>query len=151
MVNGDSTGMKSWEFFMALVQIYNMFICPFVLVFPEVYQNYNKDEDQWVTETSMHSKLKTFEFIVDIIWMVNIALMFVKRTRGNKNLKSIITSYITGSFLFDIVGTLPCFLTGENYRYYWLKLFRCIVHMFWLTQPLEKIMYHLLRKYSKKR
>ena len=91
------------------------------------------------------------EFIVDFIWMANITLNFVKRTRLNKNLYAIWMSYLTSSFLFDIVGTVPCFFLGENYRYYWLKLFRCIVHMFWLTQPLEIIMGHLLRKMSKKR
>ena len=51
MVNGDAAPIKAWEFFMALVQIYSMFVCPFVLVFPEVYQNYNKQEEEWVTVT----------------------------------------------------------------------------------------------------
>ena len=86
MVNGDAAPIKAWEFFMALVQIYSMFVCPFVLVFPEVYQNYNKDEEEWVTVTPTQSMLKTLEFIVDVIWMINIALMFVKRTRHNKKL-----------------------------------------------------------------
>jgi hypothetical protein len=52
MVNGDSSGMKAWDFFMTLVQIYNMFVCPFVLVFPEVYQDYDVTDDIWVTKTS---------------------------------------------------------------------------------------------------
>ena len=95
--------------------------------------------------------LRTLEFIVDIIWLVHIALNFVKRTRMNKTFYTIWMSYITSSFVFDIVGTLPCFLLGENMKFYWLKLFRTIVHMFWLTLPLEMIMRHFLRKLSKKR
>lgn len=37
MVNGDSNSMKAWDFFMSLVQIYSMFVVPFVMVFPEIY------------------------------------------------------------------------------------------------------------------
>ena len=95
--------------------------------------------------------LLTLEILVDICFLINIALNFVKRTRQNKTLQNIWISYITSTFLFDIVGTLPCFLMGENLKFYWLKTFRVVVHMFWLTQPLEKIMHHLLRAHSKKR
>lgn len=85
------------------------------------------------------------------MWLFNIALNFVKRTRTKKDLKTIIFSYVTGTFLFDIIGTLPAFLMGEAFEVYWLKIFRCIIHMFWLTQPLEMLMAICLKKYSKKR
>lgn len=56
-----------------------------------------------------------------------------------------------GTFVFDIVGTLPGFLSGEYYTYYWYKIFRSVIHIFCITEPLEMIMKYLLRKYSKKR
>lgn len=133
MVDGDGSSMKAWDFFMALVQIYSMFICPFILVFPQVYQNYNEDDQTWETVTSQQGLLKMLEILVDICFIINITLNFIKRTRQNKNFKNIWISYLTSSFVFDIIGTLPCFFNGENLRLYWLKIFRCIVHMFWLT------------------
>ena len=133
MVNGDGSSMKSWDFFVTLVTIYSMFLTPFIMVFHEVYMNYNEETDKYETVTSKQGLLKTLEVLVDIVWLVNIALNFVKRTRTRKDLKTIIVSYIKGSFIFDIIGTLPCFLSGEAFEIYWLKLFRCIVHMFWLT------------------
>jgi hypothetical protein len=40
---------------------------------------------------------------------------------------------------------------GENYEFYYLKLFRCLAHVKRLTDPLAIVLMHLLRNFSKKR
>ena len=52
MVNGDGSSMKSWDFFVTLVTIYSMFLTPFIMVFHEVYMNYNEETDKYETVTS---------------------------------------------------------------------------------------------------
>ena len=74
----------------------------------------------------------------------------LKKTRAHKEIESIAWNYITGYFIFDAAGTIPCLLMGETYRFYWLKAFR-IIHIYRLTQPLQLLLGCALQKYSKKR
>ena len=45
MLDVESTFIKSWNFFITIVIIYELVLNPFVQVFPEVYQVKNKDGD----------------------------------------------------------------------------------------------------------
>jgi hypothetical protein len=63
----------------------------------------------------------------------------------------IAAAYINSYFVFDVVGTFPVLFMFENYNYYWLKLFRCMVHVFRITQPLEILLSRCLKNFSKKR
>jgi hypothetical protein len=53
--------------------------------------------------------LRKIELAIDIIYMIEILLNFVKKTRAHKELKSISYNYITGYFIFDVVATVPGF------------------------------------------
>ncbi len=53
--------------------------------------------------------LRKIELAIDIIYMIEILLNFVKKTRAHKELKSISYNYITGYFIFDFLGTIPGF------------------------------------------
>jgi hypothetical protein len=37
MVNGDGSGIKSWDFFIIMITIYSMFVTPFIMVYPYTY------------------------------------------------------------------------------------------------------------------
>jgi len=89
------------------------------------------------------------EKYIDIIYTVEIAMNFVKRTRTYKTVPMITKQYLRGSFIFDVVSTIPL-VREENFEFYWLKLIR-LVHLSRLTRPLEMLLSVLLQKYSKKR
>ena len=95
------------------------------------------------------------EWIIDIFYCIDIVLSFLKWTRVNRDLKSIAISYIMPSFpeffAMDMIGTIPGLVTGESYRYYWLKFFRIILYMIRLTDPFDIMSRFCLQKYSKKR
>jgi hypothetical protein len=61
-------------------------------------------------------------------------------------------NYLKGTFIFDVAGTIPeLIFFNEGYRYYFLKMFRCLIHFERLVVPLEIIMKIILQKKSKKR
>ena len=39
LIDTDRTFCKSWNFLITILTIYNMFVVPFILVFPEFYEN----------------------------------------------------------------------------------------------------------------
>ena len=97
--------------------------------------------------------MKTLELAFDTIYIVEILLNFIKRTRAHKDLSSISDNYIKTYFVFDVVATVPCLLNikeSENFSLYFLKCFR-IVHFFRISKPLQLLLSVLLQKYSKKR
>lgn len=53
---------------------------------------------------------------IDIIYCVEIATNFLKRTRAHKDLKSIALNYVSPSFpdnlVLDLIGTLPGLISG---------------------------------------
>jgi len=51
--------------------------------------------------------LQKIELAIDVIYMIEIVLNFVKKTRAHKDLKSISYNYVTGYFIFDLVATVP--------------------------------------------
>lgn len=91
------------------------------------------------------------ERVIDIFFVLEIALNFVKRTRANQDIQAIAFSYMTGLFIFDLIGTIPeLFIFNQSIERYWLKCFR-FVHFFRFAIPVEILMSYLLSKYSKKR
>ena len=126
---------------------------PFVLVFQQVYQDdaskYTKEELEAKADKNVF--MMNTERVIDIFFVVEIALNFVKRTRANKDIQAIAFNYMTSLFLFDLVGTLPeLIFFDQSIHTYWLKCFR-FVHFFRFTIPVEMVMSQLLAKYSKKR
>ena len=97
-----------------------------------------------------NSTLYKIELIIDIVYLLEIILNMLKKTRAHKDIESIAQNYIFGYFFFDVAGTVPELVMGEPMSYYWLKLFR-MAHVYRLTQPLQLVLGCALQKYSKKR
>jgi len=110
------------------VTIYSLFVTPVILVFSEIYEpEVEEGESAHVTTW------KYIEYFVDSIFFLEILLCFVKRTNSHKDLKSITYNYLTGTFIFDVVATVPeLFFFREQKRFYGLKTLR-IVHGYRLT------------------
>lgn len=156
LIDKERTPCKVWDFVITLIIIYSLFVTPFILVFSDVYQYYDEEKDIYYTDEANNPsqvRLKTLEQVFDIIYILEILLNFIKRTRAHKDLQAIADNYIKTYFIFDVVATLPCLLNAngsENYSLYFLKLFR-LVHFFRISKPLQLILSVLLQKYSKKR
>lgn len=168
LIDTERTFCKVWNFFITLLIIYNLVMTPIVLVFKTIYskcdpndeiftdidENGNMNLKTWecdnlAPESQGDETLRIIEMAIDIIYLIEIVLNFVKRTLANRDLAQIAKNYLTGYFIFDIVSTIPLFY-NENFNVYWLKLFR-FVHVFRLTQPNQLLLNYLLSKYSKKR
>lgn len=141
LIDTERTFCKVWNFMITLITIYSLFVVPFVLVFSDVYEP-EKDK--------LNPTLYNIELIIDIIYFIEIVLNMLKKTRAHKEIEAIAWNYLTGYFIFDAVGTIPCLFTGEVFKYYWLKAFR-VIHIYRLTQPLQLVLGIALQKYSKKR
>ena len=87
--------------------------------------------------------LHQIELIIDIMWIVEILMNFVKKTTARKTLVSIGTAYIKGFFIIDVVSTVPGLLSNESIGMYWFKIFR-MAHSFRLTEPLTLLLGVLL-------
>lgn len=95
--------------------------------------------------------LYKIELAIDIIWVIEVTINFVKYSRAHKDFSSISLNYLSGYFIFDFLGTIPCLIFfNEEYPYNWFKVFR-FAHFFRLTIPLRYFMHWALSKYSKKR
>ena len=79
--------------------IYELVVIPFVLVFRQVYQ------DDATGYENIY--MKNTERVIDIFFVIEIAMNFVKRTRANKDIQAIAFNYMTSLFIFDVVGTVP--------------------------------------------
>jgi hypothetical protein len=98
----------------------------------------------------LNPTLKTVEMLVDIIFTLEIVFNFLKITRAQPDVKSLAINYMQGTFIVDVVSTIPCMITGERFTYYWLKVFR-IFHLERLNEPVKIVLSFVLFKYSKKR
>ena len=133
LIDTERTFCKVWNFLITLLTMYTLFVTPYILTFPEIYQVCDQvceqdcDNEKWNCETT-NQTLVDIELAIDIIYFIEILLNFVKKTRAHKELSTISRNYITGHFFFDAAATLPGLFVGEQIRYYRLKLFR-LVHV----------------------
>lgn len=143
-----------------ILTIYTLFVTPFVLVFPSIYQwcettNDGKTETyecKGISDEGMQKNQTLFkiEIACDIIYLIEIILNFFKKGRTEKDVKAIAVNYLSFYFWFDVISTVPCLFMSEPIQFYLLKGFR-IVHATRLTHPLQLILGCALQKYSKKR
>lgn len=104
-----------------------------------------------MAHNTSQKNLNSIERVLDIIFLIEILLNFLKRTMANKDLRTIATNYVFGTFIFDVIATVPNLIfLDEGLPYFYLKLFR-LVHFFRITEPLQFALGILLHKYSKKR
>lgn len=73
----------------------------------------------------------TLEFIIDIIWFLNMILCFCTAFKRDTDLimepRAIACRYITDSFLFDLLSTMPTMCTYYYYPdLYYFKFFRIL-------------------------
>jgi len=111
-------------------------------------------EKVYSVTTKGQRTMVAIETVIDIIYVVEILLCFVKKTRAFREFSPIAYNYLSpfsGTFLFDFIGTVPGLVFAQSYQFYFFKLFRCLVHIGMLMQPLDMIMRIILQKKSKKR
>ena len=159
LIDKERTFCKVWSFLITMLIIYNLFVTPFVVVFPTVYQWCENDSEQTITgedcsgpgRTPRYNEtMRSIELAFDIIYLIEIILNFVKKTRAYTTLHQIAQNYVLGYFAFDVIATIPCLFMNETIDFYILKALR-IVHVTRLTQPLQLLLGIALQKYSKKR
>mmetsp|Transcript_30350 Transcript_30350/g.46446 ORF Transcript_30350/g.46446 Transcript_30350/m.46446 type:complete len:183 (+) Transcript_30350:484-1032(+) len=148
LVDTERTFCRLWNFLIYWVTIYNMLVTPFILIYPELYQSkdangdyHTNDEDDFKHKETQQTLIQ-IERVIDIIYCIEIAMNFVKRTRTFRTVPMIAKQYLSGAFVFDVISTLPLFL-DENFKFYWLKMIR-LIHMNRLTRPLEMLLGVLL-------
>jgi len=150
LIDTERTFCKVWNFIITLLTIYSLFVVPYMLVFDQVYEPciWTSSGDSTKTYTSKPDKktptvttdcqpttdptLSRIELVIDIIYLVEIILNMLKKTRAHKEIESIAQNYIMGYFWFDVAGTIPELIMNQGFKYYWLKAFR-MVHVYRLT------------------
>jgi hypothetical protein len=152
LIDTERTFCKVWNFFITLLIVYNLFVTPFIIVFPDVYMTcLPEDIHECEAIEPQQQNLRNIELAIDIIYLIEIILNFVKKTRAHKDINAIASNYLSGYFAFDLIATVPeLIFFQEGKRFYWLKLFR-LVHVLRLTEPLQLLLQCALQKYSKKR
>jgi len=133
LIDTERTFCKVWNFIITLLTIYSLFVVPYMLVFDQVYEPCTDEND--ITTCKTDQTLSKIEMVIDIIYLVEIILNMLKKTRAHKDIESIAWNYFTGYFIFDVAGTIPELIMNQRFQYYWLKGFR-MVHVYRLTQPL---------------
>jgi len=77
------------------------------MVFPDVYMFHDAESDTYYAETPRQKSLVQIEYVIDVIYLFEIMLNFVKKTRAHKDIQTIAYNYVTGTFFFDVIGTIP--------------------------------------------
>ena len=104
LIDTERTFCKVWNFMITLLTMYTLFVTPYILTFPDIYQVCNRET--WECETT-NQNLMDIELAIDIIYFVEILMNFFKKTRAHKELSTIGYNYLTGFFVFDVAATLP--------------------------------------------
>ena len=133
MINSYGSFCKVCDLLITILLIYDHFAVPVILVYSDVYQTKQPD-GSYITEPGTRQEtLRNIELLIDIFMTIDIIANFFKWKRGLNNLTDIAERYVkNGTFVFDIIATLPCMFTGESIEYFGLKIFR-IVHFFRIT------------------
>lgn len=83
LIDTEKTFCKVWNFIITILIIYSLFVAPYVLVFSDVYNAYDEATDTYFIETSMQKTLSDIETVIDVIYLFEIMLKFVKKTRAH--------------------------------------------------------------------
>lgn len=126
LIEKNGKPCQFWDFMITCIIIYNLFVTPFILVFPDVYQTKNYEKDTYESTTDKQKQMQSIEIVFDIVYTLDILLNFVKRTRGHKTITQISTNYMYNFFIFDVISVIPLFNSAgsENFSLYYLKVFK---------------------------
>lgn len=140
LIDTERTFCKVWNFMITILTIYSLFVVPVILVFPDVYEHCEGGAKTCTADKLVKTQtLYKIELIIDIIYLMEIVLNMLKKTRAHKEIESIAYNYFTGYCIFDVTGTIPELVMGETFEFYWLKSAR-IIHVYRLTQPLQLLL-----------
>jgi hypothetical protein len=89
LIDTERTFCKVWNFLITILTIYSMFVAPFVIVFSDVYQDRDPKTKEYFNnpENPRQKTLQNIERAIDIIYLFEIILNFVKRTRALKKIQ----------------------------------------------------------------
>ena len=163
LIDTERTCCKVWDFFITCLLIYQLIMVPYLLVFYNIYEPclYTLADGSKTTTKPLdvhnakcvltfNRGLYTIELLIDIIYVLEIFANCLKRSRAQRDIKSIMANYFVTSFLWDVVGTFPELFMNEGSKFYWLKLFRCFIHRERILVPIKlafgKIFTHLSKK-----
>lgn len=118
LIDSERTFCKIWDFMITLLTMYTLYVTPFLLVFPQVYQTcdppHSSKSEDCSFKMSYQKTLGNIEIVIDIFIFMDIIMNFVKKTRAHRELKTIGLNYITGYFIFDVIATVPGLFTNET-------------------------------------
>lgn len=100
LIDTEGTFCKVWDLIITLVIIYSLIMTPFVLIFKQIYMTCDKNRENCEAVEPNQKKFAMIELAIEMAWFVEILLNFVKKTRANRKLCSIVISYLFGSFIF---------------------------------------------------
>ena len=111
LIDTEKNPCKVWDFTITLLIIYNLIVSPFIVVFPDVYMtDYPTNTGGKENYTTVQDTLYKIELAIDIIWVFELVINFVKYSRAHKDFTSISLNYLSGYFIFDFLGTVPCLI-----------------------------------------
>jgi len=90
LIDTDRTFCKVWDFMITMLTIYSLFVVPFILVFSDVYEHCPDSkktcpQDEKVKQPTLYK----IELIIDIIYLIEIILNMLKKTRAHKEIETI--------------------------------------------------------------
>ena len=117
MIDSQKNICRFWDLFITLIILYELIVVPFILVYPHFYQSMVKTQDgtyvygnplyyknvtidddgNYVYNTIVEHKdshLRKIEIAIDIIYMIEICLNFVKMTPAYTRLDEISLNYL---------------------------------------------------------
>jgi len=98
LIDTDRTFCFVWNFMITILTIYSLFVVPYIVVFPIVYEWCETDAEGTISvdvsscpveSIKKQETLFRLELALDIIYFIEILLNFVKKTRAHKELKAI--------------------------------------------------------------
>lgn len=89
LIDTDKTFCKVWNFMITCLIIYSLFVTPYVMVFPDVYMNYDSETDSYQADSKRQNSLVKIEYFIDIVYFIEIVFNFVKKTRAHTDVSTI--------------------------------------------------------------
>jgi hypothetical protein len=167
LIDSNGTFCKAWDFLITLAVMYSLFVTPFILIFPHLYQWCGQSASApastqvpWTENcpegliTGRQKTLAAIEEVIDVLFVIEIFFNFLKVSKAQSDqsnqLAKVAQNYLLGTFLPDCAATFPCLISGEPISLYPLKAAR-VVHAARITQPVRLLLSFALQNFSKKR
>ena len=94
MIDSEGTFCCIWNFGITIVTIYTLIVVPFIFVFNDQYQIWNTSSTGERVKVYGNTTLEEIEYLIDIIYCIEIILNFFKKSFAFSDLRSISLNYI---------------------------------------------------------